>query len=311
MLPHLPFQPTPVTELPYFSKKWQCRAHCKRDDLFPEAGGGSKARMLQYILHGVTPERYDVVLTAGGPHSNFNRACALMCAKLGVKMHLVAYGGSDEDFRRSVNFRLCSYSGVEISHSRKEDVPHTIQDLLERYKQEGKRVKYIWGGGRELAGIYAYYEAVQELAGWGEPVDAVFVACGTGTTLTGICAGMQRLYPEAKVYAVSIARTREAEMGILQEDMDILNAHLGASYTFSNLVFLDSYLCGGYGQANADGLLETIKDGIVKEGLMLDVTYSGKALFGMAQIMAKGCFAGKSVLFWHTGGIFNMISEFS
>lgn len=306
---HLPFQPTPVTGLPYFSKLWQCHALCKRDDLFPEVGGGSKARMLQYILHGVTPERYDVVLTAGGPHSNFNRACALMCAKLGVKMHLVAYGGTEDEFRHSFNFRLCAYSRAEISYSRKEDVPHTIQDLLERYKQEGKRVKYIWGGGRELAGFYAYYEAVQELVALHTPLDAVFVACGTGTTLTGICAGMQRHFPHAKVYAVSVARSHEAEKEILLEDMDMLNAHLNSSYNFSNMVFTDSYLCGGYGQANADGLLETIKEGIVKEGLMLDVTYSGKALYGMSQIMAKGGFAGKNVLFWHTGGVFNMISN--
>ena len=46
----------------------------KRDDLFSEACGGNKARMLQYILADVNKDTCDVLITAGGPCSNFNRA---------------------------------------------------------------------------------------------------------------------------------------------------------------------------------------------------------------------------------------------
>lgn len=56
---HLPFETTPVKRLDYFSTKLDCQLYCKRDDLFQEAGGGSKARMLQYILAEVNPENYE------------------------------------------------------------------------------------------------------------------------------------------------------------------------------------------------------------------------------------------------------------
>lgn len=86
---HLAFNSTKITELAYYSNKYRTHLFAKRDDLFDEAGGGNKARMLQYILSEVSPENCDVIVTAGGPNSNFNRACALMCARLGILMHLV------------------------------------------------------------------------------------------------------------------------------------------------------------------------------------------------------------------------------
>lgn len=95
---HLNFNPTPVNKLEYYSKKLGVNLICKRDDLFAEAGGGNKARMLQYILADVNPKNCDVLVTAGAPCSNFNRACALMCAKLGVLMHLVEYSDKPEEF---------------------------------------------------------------------------------------------------------------------------------------------------------------------------------------------------------------------
>ena len=50
---HLSFQATPVTPLHYFSEKYNVEMLAKRDDLFTSALGGSKARMLQYILYPI------------------------------------------------------------------------------------------------------------------------------------------------------------------------------------------------------------------------------------------------------------------
>ena len=47
---HFSFNATPITSLPYFSEKYNVEILVKRDDLFPSVLGGSKARMLQYIL---------------------------------------------------------------------------------------------------------------------------------------------------------------------------------------------------------------------------------------------------------------------
>lgn len=304
---HLPFQETPVTQLPYFSKKLNVNLCCKRDDLFSEAGGGSKARMLQYILADLTPEKYDVVVTAGGPCSNFNRACALMCAKLGVPMHLVEYTDQPEEFETSLNYFLCNMAGIKKTRCEKTNVPATIKDVLNSYA--GKRIKHIYGGGKSIQGIYAYYEAVNELSKQVDSIDHVFLACGTGTTLTGICAGMQKHLPKTKIHAISTARTFEQEKPVLAEDLKILNEYLSSNYTFDNMTFTEHYLCGGYDQTTPE-LLSQVKECVTKEGMIIDPCYSGKAFYGMIEEIKNNpeLYAGKNILFWNTGGIFNLLS---
>ena len=143
---HLDFLPTPVSSLKYYSDKFSCNIKAKRDDLFTEACGGNKARMLQYILADVNKDTCDVVITAGGPCSNFNRACALMCAKQGVKMHLVEYTDKLDEFDTSLNYFLCNLVGITKTRCLKSRVPETIKNVVESYK--GQRVKLIYGGGK-------------------------------------------------------------------------------------------------------------------------------------------------------------------
>lgn len=305
---HLNFSPTPVSNLPYFSEKYGCNLICKRDDLFAEAGGGSKARMLQYILADVNPKNCDVLVTAGGPCSNFNRACSLMCAKLGVPMHLIEYTDNPDEWK-SLNYYLCQLAGIKKTRCEKSVVAQTIKSVIDSYTIVGKKAKNVYGGGKSLEGIYAYYDAVKELSQQVSDIDYVFLACGTGTTLTGVCGGLHYYFPKAKVFAISTARSYKQEKPVLEEDMRILNSYLNTSYTFENLIFSDKYLCGGYA-LYSDELFDTVKECIQHEGMIVDPTYSGKALWGMInELIAKPAqFKGKNILFWNTGGIMNLLS---
>lgn len=43
--------------------------------------------------------------------------------------------------------------------------------------------------------------------------------------------------------------------------------------------------------------------------MIIDTTYSGKAFWGMKMIIENSeDYKGKNVLFWNTGGIFNLLS---
>lgn len=304
---HLTFTPTPITHLEYFSSKLGVNIFCKRDDLFTLAGGGNKARMLQYILAGVSKSNCDVLVTAGGPCSNFNRACALMCAQLGVQMHLVEYTDNQEEFDMSLNYKLCKLSGVRTTRCLKSNVPETISQVLNTYSSY--KTKFVYGGGKSIEGFYSYYEAVRELYEQNVLVDYLFIACGTGTTLTGICAGIHKYYPKAIVYAISVARNIEEEMPVLQDNMNSLNAYLESDYDFSNLVFCDQFIGEGYGKYD-ESLVNLIRECATNEGMLLDPTYSGKAFYGMHSIIfQRDQFVNKNVLFWNTGGIFNLLSD--
>ena len=303
---HFPFSPTPISALSSFSRKYNLNLCMKRDDLFPIALGGSKSRMLQYILYEPLRKGVRTIVTAGGPCSNFNRAVALMCARYGVQLILVSYTDEPEEYDTSLNNYLVRLAGCEFVYCKKTEVPQTISKVLAGLDSETSH--FVYGGGKSLEGFYAYYDAVRELSEQMTEVDAVFVACGTGTTLTGICAGMQRFFPNAVVHAVSVARNIEAEKPVLADDMGVLNSYLGTNYDFSNLCFHDEYLSGGYGKACAEQLM-AIRECISHEGIVVDPTYSGKAFYGMTSILSTGKYAGKNVLFWNTGGLINLLSQ--
>lgn len=304
---HLAFVPTPLTKLDFFSEKLGCNIWAKRDDLFPEAGGGNKARMLQYILADVNSQNCDVLITAGGPCSNFNRACALMCAKLHVSMHLVEYTDNPQEFATSLNYFLYKMSGIQTTRCHKSCVPETIQSVVDSYA--GRRVNIIYGGGKSIEGIVAYYDAVFELKRQIDSIDHLFVSCGTGTTLTGICAGMQELYPNALVHAISVSRDYSSEHVTLDEDIQLLNAYLRKNYSFENMIFYEDFLCGGYNKTTS-ALLDSVKESISKEGMIVDPCYSGKSFYGMNEIVRLHSdeYKGKNIIYWNTGGIMNLLS---
>ena len=230
-----------------------------------------------------------------------------MCAKLGIRMRLVSYTDDMMEYETSLNHYLVRLAGVELTFCSKRDVPGTIQDVIKLTGKECRSYRYLYGGGKSLEGVFAYYDAVRELRGQvkGE-LDEVYVACGTGTTLTGICAGMREYFPEAVVHGISVARSWDMEKEVLEEDMAYIRDYTGKNYDFTNLKFHDEFLLGGYGKTSPEEL-EAIQEVVCKEGMIVDPTYSGKAFYGMTKLISKG--SQKNVLFWNTGGIMNLLSQ--
>lgn len=306
---HLDFRPTPLERLNYFSDKWNLNILCKRDDLFTKAGGGNKSRMLQYILYPLHENKVTVLLTAGGPCSNYNRATALMCSELGIQMKLVSYTDNASEYESSLNYYITRLAGVEHIYCDKSVVPETIQKIETKLQKDIISYRCLYGGGKSLEGVYAYYDAVRELRQQhDERLDKVFIACGTGTTLVGVCCGMQEFFPETEVHAISVARDYKSEYPVLKEDLAYLNEYLNSSFDLSNLVFHDEYLLGGYGHSSHLEL-EVIRECASKQGMLIDPTYSGKAFYGMSQLLLKESVHGATILFWNTGGLMNLLSQ--
>lgn len=307
MIPHLHFQSSPLSIV---KSRLLCdkEIYFKRDDLFLKAGGGSKARMLQYILADISKENYDVIVTAGGPCSNFNRACALQCAEIGIPMHLIAYTDHEDEFEKSENFFICQLAGVKITKCEKTKVKETIESVLDDYKRHGIKAKSIYGGGRSIEGISAYYFAVEELLSQmnSYQIENLFIACGTGTTVAGIIAGFQKYSPSTKIHAISIARKRKEELAIIEEDLTWMKETYKENFNTENLTFYDEFILGEYGAVNSD-LLNFIYSFICQTGILVDPIYSGKALWGMSEILKKkNC---DNNLFWHTGAIYTLLSN--
>ena len=66
-------------------------------------------------------------------------------------------------------------------------------------------------------------------------------------------------------------------------------------------IFIDKYIGSGYGKEN-DEIITTIKEAMIKYGIPLDTTYTGKAFNGMKKYIIENDIRGKNILFIHTGG---------
>lgn len=294
-----PVLPSPLYKLDTFSDRWNIDLWVKRDDLIPQWMGGNKVRKNFAILSaackgGVVP---DVLITNGGAESNHARVVALMGAQLGCEVHLVLHGSEPKASTVGNSFFYRS-AGAVAHYVDSQEIGRTIERLTQSFIEDGKSVCVIPGGGHAAEGVEAYADAVAEL-----PVapDYIVHASGTGGTQAGLLAGIERQGWNTAVVGVSVARMKQRG---IEEIMKLLPA----DFPEDRVDFRDEYRFGGYEQHSPE-LMNFVQSVIRAEGIPLDLTYTGKAMFGLAQLVESGeIAAGSRVVFWHTGGLLNLTS---
>ena len=68
-----------------------------------------------------------------------------------------------------------------------------------------------------------------------------------------------------------------------------------------HIFFTDKYMEGGYG-AYSENVAQIIREVYRTDGLPLDMTYTGKAFYGMVKYLEENNVRNANVLFLHTGG---------
>jgi D-cysteine desulfhydrase len=117
-------------------------------------------------------------------------------------------------------------------------------------------------------------------------------------------AGCRKLgWKDTRVRGISVARERERGLAAIRESLAFIG-ELPEHYR-DEMYFEDAFLFGGYG-LSTPGLNEFTELIAAGSGLILDTTYTGKAFYGMTEILAKEKPAGE-VVFWHTGGLLNLM----
>ena len=150
--------------------------------------------------------------------------------------------------------------------------------------------------------VRCYREIVEQEQSLGVYFDYIFHASGTGTTQAGlICGQLLAGDTHRKIVGISIARKNPRGRNIVLESV---RSYLGPVTDESAIqvatIFTDRYT-SGYGHSDA-GVRETIDDSLKHHGLPLDVTYTGKAFWGMKEWLRELDIRDKNVLFLHTGG---------
>lgn len=303
---HFQFNSTPISKLETLSRNLKTNIYMKRDDLFEHAGGGSKSRMLQYIIYKAINTGHNYIVTAGGPYSNFNRALALMCGKYNLKMVLVLYDKNTHINKESLNKRICDFCDVTYINSSPSKVSESISQQMRILKSKGEKPYYIWGGGKSNEGVYAYFDSIRELKHQlsFEP-DVICSAVGTGTTICGVSLGVQKYYSDTKVWGFSVARHKENCINVLKEVYSEFSSIINIEEPKWGDIINDQFILGGYGKTTTE-LDSFLKYYVKREGIIMDNIYVGKALFGLFnKLKDNDEYKNKNIVFINTGGIYN------
>ena len=277
--------------------------YIKRDDLLPFSFGGNKARKAAYFFEDIKSHNSDCVVTYGSSSSNHCRIIANMAASIGIKCVIISPA---EDGDITFNFKMMQLFGAEVVRVSLSNVSETIETTLTKLKDLGFNPYFIMGGGHGNLGTSAYVDCYSEITDYEDTnnlrFDYIFHASGTGTTQAGLICGKLLKQRDANVVGISIARKKSKGKQIVEESIADYLASANCSIDFSrHIIFVDDYVLEGYGSFNSE-IDETIKDVLMKYGIPLNRTYTGKAFWGMGKYLERRKINNKNILFIHTGG---------
>jgi len=271
----------------------------KREDCTGLAGGGNKARKLEYLCAEAVAGGHDVLVTGGGRQSNHARTTAAAANRLGLGCTLVLAGSRPD--HPTGNVVLDHLLGADLVWAGDLDYYGTeaaISEACDRLRAAGGRPYPVPVGGASTLGTLGYVRAGLELASQLPDLDLAVVADGSGGTHSGLVAA---LGDHRRVLGVDVGTRPDLDDRV--PEMARAAASLAGRPEPSGSVRIDHDRIGpGYGAPTTE--TRVALDAAARwEGLVLDPVYTGKAMSGLIQAAHEGRIrSGQRVVFMHTGG---------
>lgn len=275
----------------------------KRDDLAGFGVAGNKTRPLEFLLGQARADGVEVLVTGGGPGSNFCPAAAMAARAVGLDCELVVWGDPD-----SPNLRLARASGATLHPTGDDDrdsIDRHVADRAEELRAGGRPALGVPRGGSTPLGAVGFAVAAAELADQlvdllatdqlAEPPDAIVLSVGSGGSCAGLLAGLAAVGLRIPVVGVSVSRPPSRIEARVWELATACARLLGTREPAGGLEIVDAR-GAGFGTASACER-ERARLAMHTEGLLIDHTYGAQALRVALERTATG-----STLFWHTGG---------
>lgn len=306
--------PTPIQKLERLSELFGGpELYIKRDDLTGVGFSGNKVRKLEYSVFDAMKKGCNVLITCGGIQSNHARATAAVAAKMGMKCHLVLNGNPPE--LSEGNHFLDLMFGTEVtylSNCELKDLENALIRIAEEYRDRGDFPYIVPLGASNATGSLGYINAVGEMkeqfSAMGFMPDHIVSGSGSGGTMSGLAAGKAVYGLSSKITGFSVAFDKSFLEAKIRNVIHEIKESYFPDINKDNADFdiIDNYIGEGYTKTDREQLA-LIKKVANLEGILLDPTYTGKAMYGLYREIQQGTFRKEEkVLFLHTGGVFGL-----
>jgi len=315
-LAHLP---TPIHEIKNMNDILEDKKlYFKRDDFTGLEYSGNKVRKMEYILADALTQGADVLITCGGVQSNHCRATASLAASNGLKAHLLLKGEPSESVGNSfLNHMFGANCEFITQEAYSADRQIIMEEIKNKYLSQGKKAYIIPEGASDGLGMFGYYTAMLEIVeqekALGFQFDTICVATGSAGTYAGLYLANQVLGLEKHVLGINIYDKNKDFHKIIKDlihdGMQIINSKNALNeIDYSNIDIDNRFVDGGYGVSSPEEI-GFIKNFAEQSGILLDPVYTGKAMYGLKEIMKSEQIKRGNVLFIHTGGQFGAFAR--
>ena len=309
-LPRQPLlqEPTPLQPLRKLSDTMDAEIWCKRDDLIGFGLGGNKIRGLELLAADALNRQSDVLVTGAGAQSNHVRASAMTACHIKLRCRAVFWG--DPPSRIDGNFRITRMLGAEVvftGSTERASVDIGIVRQCDDLLRQGCHPYPIPRGGACALGALGHALAARELY-WqcrdlGIAPKTIVLATGSGGTHAGWLLGTQALGNPWIIESYTVSR--EAELvrheitRLANEASELLEQRW--HFNVDDVVVYGGFIGDGYGIPSAEAATAIRLLGCT-EGILLDPTYTGKAMAGLLDRIRHGPGCDYPLVFIHSGG---------
>ncbi len=306
--------PTPILRAKSFGNRMSLpRFYIKREDLSHAECGGNKTRGLEFLLADAQRRGLRTILTFSSVGSHHLCRTAWHAQRLGIRTVAIVLDQPNAQYVRT-HLAWAMKSGARyVPANFLTALPKGLYEWFRRENRIDGRLPYlIPPGGTSPRACLGHVSAAMELAeqiktGLMPEPDYIFLPMGSLGTAAGLTLGCKLAGLRSRVVGVAVsycwyctprrtARLARRTLAFMRRlDPSVPKVKIEAN----DVQVVTTALGDGYACFTPESvaLAQTLRE---DEGLMLDGTYSGKALDGALQLIRGAGLSDRIHLFWHT-----------
>ena len=282
----------------------------RRDDLIDSGLSGNKAYKLFYNLRAARDAGYSRLLSFGGAYSNHLYALAIAGARYGFATLGVIRG--ERPAHLSPTLQDAEQAGMQLIFiSRAAYQRKTFTHLLDEWRKQFGDFYVIPEGGAGVPGARGLTVMARALEAQLEgDYTAVCIACGTGTSLAGLAAGLTAVGRSDKpALGFSVLKGDGGlGTGIAETYRQLCAKHNASgddrSHNTANWRLISGFHAGGYGKKHPAYLFDFWRTFEQETGIPLDPVYTLKMMWGIHCLAQQGYWPrGTRIVAIHSGGL--------